>query len=160
MRARLGVVAALGLVLVAAACGGNGPGPVASPSAPGSPTSSPTPSPSMESSAPASSTAASQLTIVVDDGTGATTTWMLTCDPVGGTHPDPEAACSALTEHRSALRPVPKDKMCAQVYGGPERATITGTWGGEQVLATLSRVNSCETARWNELVPLVPAGGR
>ena len=119
----------------------------------------------MPSSAPPSSTspssaAGSQLTIVVDDGTGATTTWTLTCDPVGGTHPDPEAACSALAEHRSALRPVPKNKMCAQVYGGPERATISGTWGDEQVLASLSRVNSCETARWDALVPVVPAGGR
>jgi hypothetical protein len=165
VRARLGVVAALGLVLVASACGGNGPGPLASPSAPGSPSSSPTPAPSLPSSAPPSSgppssAAASQLTIVVDDGTGATTTWTLTCDPVGGTHPDAEAACNALTEHRSALRPVPKDKMCAQVYGGPERATISGTWGDQRVLATLSRVNSCETARWDELVPLVPAGGK
>ncbi len=130
MRARLGVVAALGLVLVASACGGNGPGPLASPSAPGSPTSSPTPAPSVPSSAPPSSAAASELTIVVDDGTGATTTWTLTCDPVGGTHPDPEAACSALAEHRSALRPVPKNKMCAQVYGGPERATDLRDLGG------------------------------
>ena len=112
------------------------------------------------SSAVPSSAAGSQLTIVVDDGTGAATTWTLTCDPVGGTHPDPEAACSALAEHRSALRPVPKNKMCAQVYGGPERATISGTWGDEQVLASLSRVNSCETARWDALVPVVPAGGR
>lgn len=101
-----------------------------------------------------------QLTIVVDDGTGATTTWTLTCEPVGGSHPDPEAACAALAANASALQPVAKDRMCAQVYSGPERATITGTWGDQQVLATLSRVNACETARWDALVPLLPTGGR
>ncbi|HEU5483629.1 MAG TPA: SSI family serine proteinase inhibitor [Microlunatus sp.] len=149
MRA-LGLVAILGLVLVAAACGGNTPEPVASPSTSESAAASPTPPPA----------GASQLTIVVDDGTGATTTWTLTCDPPGGTHPDPAGACQSLTEHPSALRPVPKDKMCAQVYGGPERATVRGTWDGEQVLASLSRTNACETARWDSLVPLVPSGGR
>lgn len=158
MRGHVGVVVALGLVLVAAACGGPGAEPEASPTAPGSPASSPPASSPPVS--PGGPTAASRLTIVVDDGTGATTTWTLTCDPVGGTHPDPNGACAALAENRSALQPVPKDKMCAQVYGGPERATVTGTWGDEQVTATLSRTNSCETARWNALVPLLPTGGR
>lgn len=105
-------------------------------------------------------TGGSRLTIAVDDGTGVTTTWTLTCDPVGGTHPQPEPACAALIGNRSALDPVPKDKMCAQVYSGPERATISGTWGDEQIQASLSRVNSCETARWDALVPLVPPAGR
>jgi hypothetical protein len=98
--------------------------------------------------------------VVVDDGTGATTSWTVTCDPVGGSHPDPERACAAVENHRSALDPVPKDKMCAQVYGGPEKATVTGVWAGEQVFASLSRINACETARWDALVPLVPAAGR
>jgi hypothetical protein len=97
---------------------------------------------------------------VVDDGTGSTTTWRLTCDPTGGDHPDAKAACTAVADHRSALNPVPKDRMCAQVYGGPEKATITGTWRGEQVFAALNRTNACETARWDALVPLVPSGER
>ena len=63
--------------------------------------------------------AASQLTVVVDDGAGGTSTWTLTCDPTGGDHPDAEQACAAIEGHRSALNPVPKDRMCAQVYGGP-----------------------------------------
>lgn len=159
VRGRVGVVVALGLVVVASAgCGGAGAGPAASPSASDQPASPPSVSPSPVP--PSGSAPASRLTIVVDDGAGGTTTWTLTCEPAGGTHPDPGGACAALAENRSALRPVAKDKMCAQVYGGPERATITGTWGGEQVLATLSRVNSCETARWNALVPLLPTGGR
>ena len=97
---------------------------------------------------------------MVDDGTGGTSTWSLTCDPAGGDHPDAEQACAAIEGHRSALNPVPKDRMCAQVYGGPEKATVTGTWRGEQIFAALSRTNACETARWDALVPLVPSGGR
>jgi Subtilisin inhibitor-like len=160
VRARLGTVAGLLMVIAASACG-SGSGPVASPSPSGTAGTSATPSGSPTPTAPSSTPASgSGLTIVVDDGTGSATTWTLTCEPVGGTHPDPEGACTALTDHLSALNPVPKDKMCAQVYSGPERATISGTWQDEQVFATLSRVNSCETARWDALVPLLPAGGR
>ncbi len=94
----------------------------------------------------------SELTIVVDDGSGTKTTWQLSCDPAGGTHPDPEAACRALAEHgETALPAVPKDQMCTQQYGGPETATITGTWQGEPVNSTLSRKNGCEIARWDAL---------
>lgn len=161
MRARLGAVAAFGLLLATAACSA-GTGPMSSPSASGtSARPSPLPaSPSLSTSPSSSPGGASQLTIVVDDGTGTTTTWTLTCDPVGGTHPDAEQACAALQNHGEALDPVPKEKMCAQVYSGPEQATITGTWLDEEVSASLSRINSCETARWDALVPLVPAGGR
>lgn len=149
-RPLLGVLTACGLILAVAACSSS------------SPTASPSPDPTQSPSAPQSPSTpgGSQLTIVVDDGSAAPTTWTLSCDPAGGTHPDPEGACAALSAHRSALDPVPGDKMCAQVFSGPEKATISGTWQDEQVLATLSRVNSCETARWDALVPLLPSGGR
>lgn len=96
---------------------------------------------------------------MVDDGTGTTTTWTLTCDPPGGDHPDPTAACEALKSHHTALKPIPKDRVCAQVYGGPEKATITGRWRGEDVFSVLSRTDSCQTARWDALVGLLPTGG-
>ena len=106
---------------------------------------------------PAQST--SELTIVVDDGSGTKTTWQLSCAPAGGTHPDPEAACRALAEHgETALPAVPKDQMCTQQYGGPETATITGTWQGEPVNSTLSRKNGCEIARWDALKDVLPTG--
>ena len=104
--------------------------------------------------------APTDLVLVVDDGTGATTAWTLTCDPAGGTHPDPAAACRILQAHgATALPPVRKDVACTQVYGGPQRATITGTWQGRPVRSSFSRVNGCEISRWDLLRGLLPPGG-
>ena len=148
---RLRLLIGIGVALLAvAACAAPEAGPGAQPSA--------TPS-SPGPSSPASS--GTDLTIVVADAGGTQTTWRLTCDPPGGTHPDPAAACRALAEHGAqALAPVPKDRVCAQVYGGPETASITGTWRGAPVTSRLSRTNSCESARWQALEGLLPPGGR
>ena len=103
-------------------------------------------------------TVTTDLTIVSDDGAGKTETWKLTCDPAGGTHPDPQAACAALAARgATALPPVPEDMMCTQQYGGPQTAKITGTWKGQAVDATFSRTNGCEISRWNALKGLLPA---
>ena len=98
-----------------------------------------------------------ELTIVSDDGAGKTETWTLTCDPAGGTHPDPEAACAALSAKGTTAMPaVAKDQMCTQQFGGPQKATITGTWKGEAVNASFSRTNGCEISRWQSLKGLLP----
>jgi hypothetical protein len=59
----------------------------------------------------------------------------------------------------TALPAVPKDQMCTQVFGGPETATITGTWRGKPVMSRLSRINGCEISRWNALNGLLPKPG-
>lgn len=101
-----------------------------------------------------------QLEIRYDNGAGTVSVWTLTCDPVGGTHPDPEAACQALAgQGESALPAVAKDKVCTQQYGGPQTAVITGTWGGQPVDSKLSRINGCEIARWDALAGLLPGAG-
>jgi hypothetical protein len=98
------------------------------------------------------------LTIVVRDGK--TSTWRLTCDPPGGTHPDPQAACRVLEANgAAALPPVPKDKVCTQIYGGPETATITGTWQGERVMSRFARNDGCQISRWKLMEGLLPRGG-
>jgi hypothetical protein len=140
----LGTVAAL---LAASACGA---------ASGGSPSASPAPSGS--SSSP--STASEELVIVAQDGAGKTQTWRLTCDPPGGTHPDPTAACQALAKNgATALAPVPRGTMCSQVYGGPQTAVVTGTWQGKAVKSRLSLVNGCETKRWKALAGLLPPAG-
>ncbi|GLY26746.1 SSI family serine proteinase inhibitor [Kineosporia sp. NBRC 101731] len=103
----------------------------------------------------APSPATTDLTIKVKDGK--TTTWTLTCDPAGGNHPDAETACAALEKNGTqALGTPATDQMCTQIFGGDQTATITGTWKGKAVNASLSRRDGCEVARWEQLDPLLP----
>ena len=104
--------------------------------------------------------ALTDLTIVINNGSGETKTWRLTCDPPAGTHPNPAAACRALeTNGAAALPPVAKDKACTQIYGGPETATISGTWQGERVISRFARTDGCQINRWKLLEGLLPRGG-
>lgn len=85
-------------------------------------------------------------------------TWSLSCDPPAGTHPDPVAACAAVAAAGpSAFEPVPDDRACTEIFGGPQRAEVSGTVEGEEVDATFTRANGCEIERWDALVGLLPA---
>lgn len=102
-----------------------------------------------------------ELTVVVrssaDDGER---TYTLVCDPAGGDHPDPQAACRSLDRLKHPFAPVPPDTMCTEVYGGPQRATVTGTFRGEPVNAEFSRTDGCEIDRWDKHAALlVETGG-
>jgi len=122
-----------------------------------------------ESAAPTATTAGepggTSLTITVDPGSdGEPQEYTLVCDPPGGDHPDPDAACAALAEatagETGALDPVPPDLACTEIYGGDQTAVIEGMLDGEPVRAELSRINGCEIARWDALQPvLVEPGG-
>jgi len=136
MRSAGVVVMLAGMVLVA--CGTTQGGSVNSPD----PTDGPT----------AVTPAASELTITVHGSeSAAPKTWTLRCDPIGGNHPDADAACAAIERAKNPFAPVPKDVACTQIYGGPQTATIVGTWKGEQVNATYKRTDGCEIARWQQL---------
>lgn len=144
---RLPFVAIVVLVLAAAGCG-TSPAPVS-----GDPT------PSVSESTPGPGVA-TELTVVATDDAGVTSTWQLTCEPAGGTHPDPTTACRVLADFGAqALPPVPKDRACTQVFGGSETATVTGTWRGTVVQSSFSRTNGCEIARWTMLTGLLPKPG-
>ena len=163
MHVRCRAAVTLAMIPWLASCAGGADQPTATPAASTAAAPSPTaPSVSATSISPTASAiaAAVRLSIVVDDGAGSTTTWTLTCTPAGGDHPQPERACQALATHRAALLPVPRDRECAPVYGGPGTATITGTWHGDDLVAVLARTDACEIARWDALVPLVPSRGR
>jgi LysM repeat protein len=45
--------------------------------------------------------------------------------------------------------------LCAQVYGGPQHAHITGTAEGQRVDLTVTRTDSCGAADWQTLEPLL-----
>ena len=105
-------------------------------------------------------TTGTELVVVGTDGSGARVSWRLTCDPPGGDHPDPEAACRVLAEGGDAALPaVRKDRVCTQVYGGPETATVSGTWRGRPVVSSFSRTDGCQIARWDALAALLPTIG-
>lgn len=87
-------------------------------------------------------------------------TWTLRCDPAEGSHPDPEEACARLAEVGAvAFEQRLDDRACAEIYGGPQRAAVTGTVDGEEVAATFRRRNGCEIEDWDRLLGLLPPGG-
>jgi hypothetical protein len=103
-----------------------------------------------------------RLTVALDEtGEGRARTFDLTCEPPGGTHPDPAAACQALQAAggAGAFRSPRKDVACTEVYGGPETATVTGTVDGATVTMTFSRTDGCQIARWRQLAPLLGTPG-
>lgn len=117
----------------------------------------PTPSPSGSGSP-----AATDLTVTVSNGKDERT-FTVTCDPAGGTHPNPASACDFLTlAHnwgQDPFAPTPKNQACAEIYGGPATAKVTGSWNGRAVDATFNRVDSCAIDRWNNAVALLALTG-
>lgn len=55
------------------------------------------------------------------------------------------------------FEPTAGNVACTQQYGGPEQATVKGTFKGEPVDAQFSRENGCEIARWEDATPLLEA---
>ncbi|WP_158548016.1 SSI family serine proteinase inhibitor [Desertihabitans brevis] len=149
------------VLLVVAACvpGAPGPAPQATPSAQASDSPKPSPPPPTVEPTPTPGGGADELVVQVDDGSGQVTTWTLRCDPPGGDHPDPEAACAALEQHADALQPVPADRQCTMQYGGPQTATVTGSWRGQPVSSRFALTDGCEIARWTALTGLLPPAG-
>lgn len=109
---------------------------------------------------PALAAPAPTLTIRVDLGVGQWEQWTLGCSPTRGTQPNRIAACIALTKQGMRMfTPVPKDAVCTMIYGGPERATVTGTWRGSRVKTVFDRSNGCEIARWQRAKALFSVPG-
>lgn len=104
--------------------------------------------------------AATELRIVVDASRGSgERTYTLTCDPAGGDHPDPAAACRMLERMDEPFEPVPQGAMCTEIYGGPQTAKVTGTFRGEPVRAEFSRTDGCQISRWDRHAALLVEKG-
>ena len=69
----------------------------------------------------------------------------------------PHGACARARKIAAFLarRPNPK-RICTQIYGGPQRARITGTIGTTRIDRAFKRTNGCEIADWQYAVPLLP----
>jgi hypothetical protein len=57
------------------------------------------------------------------------------------------------------LDPVPSRTACAQIYGGPGTAHVTGELRGRRVSAEFELTNACEIARWRRNAALLGAPG-
>jgi hypothetical protein len=66
-----------------------------------------------------------------------------------------DARCARLPSGWYA--PVPADVMCSQVYGGPQQALVTGSWGGRKIWARFKRTDGCQTSRWDRVAFLFRA---
>ena len=87
--------------------------------------------------------------------------WTLRCAPPGGTLPNRRRACSKLSNMTvRAFAQVPQDAICTQIYGGPQKAVVKGTVGGQRIWASFRRRNGCEIDRLDRFSPwLLPPGG-
>jgi hypothetical protein len=87
---------------------------------------------------------------------GPVRSWTLECPP-GGSLPNAEQACARLEAlGDEAFKPLAKDIVCAQIYGGPEVAEVRGTFDGRPVDARFNRTNGCEMERWKRHEFLFP----
>jgi hypothetical protein len=109
---------------------------------------------SSASASPAASTL--QITVWPGGTQGSSKTWTLNCAPVGGTLPRRARACRTLSSLSAPFRPIPKDAVCTQIYGGPAVALVTGTFRGRQVWTRFKRTDGCQIARWARLRVLFP----
>jgi hypothetical protein len=67
------------------------------------------------------------------------------------------AACAFV--HGGAIQRVARDqrsqRVCSQIYGGPQRAHVTGTVDGQHVDLTVTRTDGCGTGDWQALQRLL-----
>ncbi len=92
-----------------------------------------------------------KITVVADEGAKPVVMRLL-CDPPDGDHPQPAEACKAIKAAGSGVfSPVPKDQACTMIYGGPQTATISGSYKGAHIESSFNRSNGCEIDRWEKL---------
>lgn len=80
------------------------------------------------------------------------------CAILGDDAIDPRCRLLAGLEPRD-LEPVPRGAACAQIYGGPGTARVTGRLRGERISADFDLSDACEIARWRRNAALLGAPG-
>lgn len=108
------------------------------------------------------------LTITIEHPDADTIEYQLTCGD-GAASIDgfegltAEAACERLSipEVQERLISPPSDRVCTEIYGGPDTAHIRGTLDGQDVDTIIDRTNGCGISDWDTLLAdvLPPALG-
>jgi hypothetical protein len=80
------------------------------------------------------------------------------CAVLGEDAIDPRCRVLGGLEPRD-LAPISRRSACAQVYGGPGTARVTGELRGVRVSADFDLTDACEIARWRRNAALLGAPG-
>ncbi|WP_269855431.1 SSI family serine proteinase inhibitor [Streptomyces sp. RPT161] len=80
-------------------------------------------------------------------GRSAPTRVLLLCGPAGGTHPSPQAACTALEDARGHFRRLRRATRLCPMVVDPVTVRAHGHWWGRPVRFRRTYVNSCVAAR-------------
>jgi hypothetical protein len=68
----------------------------------------------------------------------------------------PEQGCEQAHQLADLLLNAPApDRVCTEIYGGPQTATVQGTINGRWVRRAFARTNGCELADWGQMGPLL-----
>lgn len=114
-----------------------------------------------DATAPAPDELSAELSVVVTHPDHPTIEYQLTCDDgdasISGDDVDvtASAACETLADPVVVDRLVlgaPTDRVCAQVFGGPDTASITGVVGGATVATVVDRTDACMIEDWDVLL--------
>lgn len=90
---------------------------------------------------------------------GDDTSWQLECGPVGGDHPDRDAACATLASLKDPFGKVKAVPRCDEIPGAtPDVGRIEGTYRGQAIDQMFDRANGCHFERWDRLGPIFPTG--
>lgn len=123
------------------------------------PTPMPMPLPGLPLDLLAEGATSLQVTFTADAKTAKPIVMTLTCDPTGGNHPRAAEACATLAaasqRGEDPFAAPPKDQICTFIYGGPQTASVAGTWKGATVSASFSRKDGCEISRWDAIEPVL-----
>jgi hypothetical protein len=101
--------------------------------------------------APGGAAAKVSLDITVSSAPGAPSKhWTLRCDPPGGSHPDPAAACAVLLKAKAPFAAPHPGIMCPMIRVGTKTAIVKGTYFGRHVDTTFMP-GGCGLPLWHEI---------
>ncbi len=153
-------LAALAAAAIGVVAGAGAARPTAARSSPA--TSSPATAPAARTTATPVAPASVTLVVTASDGAGHPSGTHLRCrgasaSATGYLRPRPAAACASARRLAVFLSsPPPPQRVCAQIYGGPQTAWVRGRVGTRVVDRRFARRNGCETADWSRAEALLP----
>lgn len=91
-----------------------------------------------------------RVTVYPNGAAGDSSTWTLQCEPTGGDHPDPDAACAQLTALENPFGDVKPTPRCDEIPGASDEvAIVEGMFRGREIDERFDRSSGCVFERWN-----------